>query len=257
MEESRGWEGFSLSPLAEESSPLELNIPTPPQNSSKKGISPPSKTSIVLQSNLAHGEKRKNPTPVSSSTSLFFSLELHPPLSLLEEVWGSRYITVRNKEPPLFHPPLTTILDLLWNARPFLPPSKKRNAFRRVSEKGNSKEGKERKKTSNFPSLLHRFAWNEFLNLVPLFSLVSDPPTPSSPYGGTHAQNGIDKTFAYSQSGARRGCVTRDGEVRHATERDRRFLCVPQRRVEFYACLIWKWIARECGSMRRVEGTES
>lgn len=40
-------------------------------------------------------------------------------------------------------------------------------------------------------------------------------------------------------------------------ERDRRFLCVPQRRVEFYACLIWKWIARECGSMRRVEGTES
>lgn len=40
------------------------------------------------------------------------------------------------------------------------------------------------------------------------FFLVSNPPTPSSPYGGTHAQNGIDKTFAYSQSGVRRGCVT-------------------------------------------------
>lgn len=29
--------------------------------------------------------------------------------------------------------------------------------------------------------------------------------------------------------------------------------CMYRMRVEFYACLIWKWIARECASMRRVE----
>lgn len=29
--------------------------------------------------------------------------------------------------------------------------------------------------------------------------------------------------------------------------------CVYRMRVEFYACLIWKWIAREYASMRRVE----
>jgi len=32
--------------------------------------------------------------------------------------------------------------------------------------------------------------------------------------------------------------------------------CVYRMRVEFYACLIWKWIAREYASMRRVEETD-
>lgn len=32
--------------------------------------------------------------------------------------------------------------------------------------------------------------------------------------------------------------------------------CVYRMRVEFYACLIWKWIAREYASMRRVEEGE-
>lgn len=32
--------------------------------------------------------------------------------------------------------------------------------------------------------------------------------------------------------------------------------CVYRMRVEFYACLIWKWIAREYASMRRVEEAE-
>lgn len=34
---------------------------------------------------------------------------------------------------------------------------------------------------------------------------------------------------------------------------EERSSCVYRMRVEFYACLIWKWIARECASMRRVE----
>lgn len=32
--------------------------------------------------------------------------------------------------------------------------------------------------------------------------------------------------------------------------------CVYRMRVEFYACLIWKWIAREYTSMRQVEEGE-
>lgn len=36
---------------------------------------------------------------------------------------------------------------------------------------------------------------------------------------------------------------------------EERSSCVYCMRVEFYACLIWKWIAWECGSMRRVEET--
>lgn len=104
MEESRGWEGFSLSPLAKESSPLELNIPTPPQNSSKKGISPPSKTSIVLQSNLAHGEKRKNPTPCPLRHR-FFSPSSFIPLSLSSRKFeGAGTSPSETKSLPFFIP---------------------------------------------------------------------------------------------------------------------------------------------------------
>lgn len=37
---------------------------------------------------------------------------------------------------------------------------------------------------------------------------------------------------------------------------EERSSCVYRMRVEFYACLIWKWIAREYASMRRVEEAE-
>lgn len=55
-------------------------------------------------------------------------------------------------------------------------------------------------------------------NRASFFPRLQSPP----PSGGTHAQNGIDKTFAYSQSGARRGCVTRDRDAQRRGEpRDR------------------------------------
>lgn len=109
--------------------------------------------------------------------------------------------------------------------RAAIPPlPSKRNAFRRVSEKGNSKEGR-KKDPFPLPPLP-----SSQICLERVFEprgrkpclFFSSSPIPSSPSGGTHAQNGIDKTFAYSQSGARRGCVTRDRDAQRRGEpRDR------------------------------------
>lgn len=106
--------------------------------------------------------------------------------------------------------------------RAAIPPlPSKRNAFRRVSEKGNSKEGR-KKDPFPLPPLpssqicLERVF--EPRGRKPCLFFSSSP----IPSGGTHAQNGIDKTFAYSQSGARRGCVTRDRDAQRRGEpRDR------------------------------------
>jgi len=45
----------------------------------------------------------------------------------------------------------------------------------------------------------------------------------------------------------------RKGGRRKERKVKERSSCVYRMRVEFYACLIWKWIAREYASMRRVE----
>lgn len=56
--------------------------------------------------------------------------------------------------------------------------------------------------------------------------------------------------------GAKRKGRGREKKERQEEERkqrrEERTSCMCRTRVEFYACLIWKWIVRECASMSRV-----